>query len=310
MSTIDSLVLNAESNDEFIKQLMSSIVLATKESNTLPQRSDYQYYAMAPEFKKTSKKIGNETIGLIDKVCALVNPGGKLRLPDDMGDPLLYEQIVDVIDALLEGADRSMEGTKSKESRVSNAVNQTLSLDKQRVLQQNSKEIEQPQKAFWGEICNFRHVPFKPRMKEQKDKYHATTALDLKARHVDLDAEEALSNVIRPETYYVHPYETELRQLKVPTWCVTGDDVVHVNPMPTYSQFPFTLVDKVEAFDDMLQKLAGKTELAVDLEHHSYHTYQGLTCLIQASIRPFFSFPIEHLVQTFSHGNMSCVVLM
>lgn len=278
MSTIDRLILDAESNDAFIKQLMSSIVLATKESNSLPQGSDYEYYAMAPEFKKATKKIGNETLGLISKVCGLVNPDVKLRLPDDIGDPILYEQIVDVIDALLEGADRSMEGMKSKESRISNAVSQTLMLDKQRVLQQNVKVMRKPQEDFAGDYCNFRHVAFQPKLKE---KYHAETPLDMKPRNVELDAEESLSGCIRPDNYYAHPYETELRRMPLPPWCLNGDDVAQVNSMPTYSQFPFVLVDKEASFEQMLRDLAGKKELAIDLEHHSYHTFQGLTCLIQ-----------------------------
>lgn len=35
----------------------------------------------------------------------------------------------------------------------------------------------------------------------------------------------------------------------------------------------------------MADKLTGATEIAVDLEHHSFRTFQGLTCLMQLSDR-------------------------
>lgn len=35
----------------------------------------------------------------------------------------------------------------------------------------------------------------------------------------------------------------------------------------------------------MVRKLNGATEIAVDLEHHSFRTFQGLTCLMQLSDR-------------------------
>jgi hypothetical protein len=42
-------------------------------------------------------------------------------------------------------------------------------------------------------------------------------------------------------------------------------------------------VGGVEAFRGMVQVLSGEKEIAVDLEHHSEHSYVGLTCLLQIS---------------------------
>jgi hypothetical protein len=36
MTTLDKLLLNADTNDEFIRQLMSSLVLSTRASNEIP----------------------------------------------------------------------------------------------------------------------------------------------------------------------------------------------------------------------------------------------------------------------------------
>lgn len=44
-------------------------------------------------------------------------------------------------------------------------------------------------------------------------------------------------------------------------------------------------VDTPEEFQRMLSKLRNATEIAVDLEHHSYRSYAGFLCLMQISDR-------------------------
>lgn len=277
MTTIDKLFLDAETNDEFIRQLMSSVVLATKESSNAPKGTDFEYYAMSPKFKSNATKTVSETLALIDKIVGLVKPDRQISLPDDIRDPVLYEQIVDAIDTLLEGADKYLDGPK-KESKLKNSVNQSMSLDKGRLAVQNIKDLRKPQTDFLSDIDNIRQNPFCPRIKSDKVKYHGTAKLDLKPKKVPAPAEgdEAL---IGPQTYFAHPYETELRNLSFPAWCAVESG--HVSTKPTYSQEPFTLVETEAAFQQMLAQLQGAKELAVDLEHHSHHTFQGLTCLIQ-----------------------------
>ena len=48
---------------------------------------------------------------------------------------------------------------------------------------------------------------------------------------------------------------------------------------------PCTYIDTEEQLREMIEELEGATELAVDLEHHAYRTFQGLTCLMQLSDR-------------------------
>lgn len=44
-------------------------------------------------------------------------------------------------------------------------------------------------------------------------------------------------------------------------------------------------VDTPEALEDLIQVLSAEKEIAVDLEHHSFRSFQGLTCLMQLSTR-------------------------
>ena len=50
-----------------------------------------------------------------------------------------------------------------------------------------------------------------------------------------------------------------------------------------YSQVPSVWVDTDAALDEMLLALLAEPVIAVDLEHHSFLSYHGLTCLIQIS---------------------------
>ncbi len=48
---------------------------------------------------------------------------------------------------------------------------------------------------------------------------------------------------------------------------------------------PCHWVDTEEALQSLASKLETAHEFAVDLEHHSYRSYQGFTCLMQLSTR-------------------------
>lgn len=48
---------------------------------------------------------------------------------------------------------------------------------------------------------------------------------------------------------------------------------------------PFTFVSTIDQLKEMASKLQKSSEIAIDLEHHSYRTYMGITCLMQLSNR-------------------------
>eukprot|EP00271_Cylindrocystis_brebissonii_P001154 TRINITY_DN11463_c0_g1_i1.p1 TRINITY_DN11463_c0_g1~~TRINITY_DN11463_c0_g1_i1.p1 ORF type:complete len:411 (-),score=101.18 TRINITY_DN11463_c0_g1_i1:284-1516(-) len=54
---------------------------------------------------------------------------------------------------------------------------------------------------------------------------------------------------------------------------------------PAMGLTPFHFVDSVEALEAMAVKLRVAKEIAVDLEHNSYRSFQGLVCLMQVSTR-------------------------
>lgn len=292
MSSIDRVLLGSETTDEFIKQLMASVVVASKASSALPKGSDREYSLLQPEYAATHGQMIQSTTTLIQSLCKFISGdesssfGGlptvdgmdvsSLPLTDELVDcSVLYDQVTEIIDLLLEGADQSLSRVSmNADTRLSSAVRQSLVLDKDRLLSETGPVLLKPQMMFLSDIDNSRNQPFRPRLRV---KHHCIVPLDLRPVRTSsgVDPDSSLT----ADMYYPHPYEAELRQLEYPKWC--HDEVNRVNPMPTYSQHPFIYVDTEESFNTMLRDLLTVDELAVDLEHHSLHSFQGLTCLMQ-----------------------------
>ena len=89
---------------------------------------------------------------------------------------------------------------------------------------------------------------------------------------------------------FAHPYETEINELKFMNWQMQKMDVTKYNPLEeTVCNWICTKDDLVE----MIKVLSPSKQLAIDLEAHSYRSYQGFTCLMQISNRK-----VDFLVDT------------
>lgn len=81
---------------------------------------------------------------------------------------------------------------------------------------------------------------------------------------------------------YLHPYEFELSKFAPNEARLTKGTVSKPLKM---EETPLTYVDTKYKLNTMVEELATATEIAVDVEHHSYRTFQGITCLLQISTR-------------------------
>lgn len=79
-----------------------------------------------------------------------------------------------------------------------------------------------------------------------------------------------------------HPYFDEILQISYPQHIFQ-----HARPRPPkpFEDTPFTWVATQEDLTRLLLKLRQVSEVAVDLEHHSYRSYYGFVCLMQISTR-------------------------
>ncbi|KAJ2864499.1 exosome nuclease subunit [Coemansia aciculifera] len=79
-----------------------------------------------------------------------------------------------------------------------------------------------------------------------------------------------------------HPYEYEIKHYEAPPRLFAEAEAQAPRDWDTT---PFTFVDTPAALAAMLTHLVGTTEIAIDLEHHNFRSFQGFTCLIQLSSR-------------------------
>ncbi|KAJ2851801.1 exosome nuclease subunit [Coemansia brasiliensis] len=79
-----------------------------------------------------------------------------------------------------------------------------------------------------------------------------------------------------------HPYEYEITHIEYPPWVF---EAAPPQPPAEWDAAPFAFVDTAEQLHAMMGHLLEARELAIDLEHHDYRSYQGFTCLVQLSTR-------------------------
>lgn len=127
-----------------------------------------------------------------------------------------------------------------------------------------AKNIHRPQLTFSDKIDNS-YKPWKPNLKE---KPNALIPFNLVA---DQETGE-----------FQNPYLYELDRFEVP-----NEQLQKKKPIK-YKDLEETPLIRVETKSDlksMIEDLKKHKEIAVDLEHHSYRSFQGITCLIQLSTR-------------------------
>ena len=302
MSSLDSILLDSEGTENFIRGLMSSLVYSTKASNSLPGEEgwfnarfpciallfslggDFDYYSTFEKFSNESTGLSESITSLIRRVCQIVDPStSAIHISSDFMESSLYELVVDMIDILLEGADLKLDSVAGVGPGINAVVKEALTVDRDRIFRESTEDIPKPQLKFLEDIDNSRTRPFRPLL---KTKPHAVCPLDLGEVPIEDDDATAGASVMRPSTYFPHPYEEELRAFgrsvqnrDLP--CVV--DSAYVRPvMPQGGAVrPFAYVNDVEGLTTAVEEMEGFSELAVDLEHHSFRSFQGLTCLMQ-----------------------------
>ncbi|KAJ2003970.1 exosome nuclease subunit [Coemansia thaxteri] len=79
-----------------------------------------------------------------------------------------------------------------------------------------------------------------------------------------------------------HPYEFEIKNYEPPTRLFA--EAEPQTPCE-WDATPFAFVDSEAALRAMMAHLVGAREVAIDLEHHNFRSFQGFTCLVQISTR-------------------------
>lgn len=171
------------------------------------------------------------------------------KFADPAAEQVTFDSVTDAADTALELVDLQL-GTGNDNAP-------SLGLSKLSLY-----ELPKPQAKFRMEVDNST-APFHPKLIR---KLYARRPLDLKLVFGE----------------YEHPYHYELETLEwTPRMCVPPSHPMFMSLEDT----PYSFVADARSFAEMLAELEGADELAIDLEHHNFRSYQGFTCLMQLSSR-------------------------
>ncbi|TEA14609.1 Exosome complex exonuclease rrp6 [Colletotrichum sidae] len=202
------------------------------------------------------------------EVCGVVAPN-----VEDVEDiDITWRSIVDVVDSVLEKADTSIDeytgALKRKDAPTADAsqAKKPKTVGPEKVVR--NANITKPQLNFDPPVDNY--APWKP--------------VITKKPHGKVSLEESLAPIKSDSGFetYKHPYETEIFEAAYPDRVYKQAEPISWQPI---EETEATFVDTYEGVLEMLEELKKAKEIAVDLEHHDYRTYVGLTSLMQISTR-------------------------
>ncbi|KAJ8737858.1 hypothetical protein PYW08_000453 [Mythimna loreyi] len=290
-------VLNPEA-PEFYPHLTSftqggyvKVNKSIKSANILPAGNSYGLFKTFTEFNIVSSQLSENVVLQSNQIISTELPAVKLKRDEHESNT---EKIADVNDSILDrininidtasgvnkSSDTFISGVKTRPHMTqwnSSPVIAKIQVGSATFI--GAKNITRPQINFKDTIDNSESL-WVPKI---SDKPNNIKPLALNILYSDEG--EAVG--------YEHPYQVELDQYHPPSQFI---DPMEPLPFPApLEETVFTYVDTEAKLDALVEHLNTVTELAIDLEHHSYRTYQGITCLIQVTTTEGGDFIIDAL---------------
>uniref|UniRef100_A0A673JRI5 Exosome complex component 10 n=1 Tax=Sinocyclocheilus rhinocerous TaxID=307959 RepID=A0A673JRI5_9TELE len=296
--------------DAFVKHGLGAVVAATKASAALPAAGDeFDLYRSFPAFQQFCASQGDRLLHCMSQI--MQHHGCRSHMRDRnrlTGLEDRFDLVVDSNDAVLEkvgilldeasGVSRTQQpvmpaGYQPPKIVVSSWNRRNVPCEEETFHLLHAKNIQRPQLKFKDKVDNS-NTPFvskifiKPNAVKPLPSYFANKHIR-KERPEDLDVPAALVDFIHQQRtkehvddMFSHPYQYELDHVVMPESLKCKPEVQMYKPLAESTcQFINTLDDLVA----LNEKLAKVSEFAVDLEHHSYRSFLGITCLMQISTR-------------------------
>ncbi|XP_069188614.1 exosome complex component 10 homolog [Procambarus clarkii] len=258
--------------DDYVKSIMNSVRGCQKISSELQGWHHYRDYAGV---QRTMEQVNSSITSLISSIFS----------HQDIKLGLSHHKLIDQFDMIREGNDALLE-------RINSDVDEASGLKKnpdaelldpvvkkvqspatnvpggKNVVLLAARNVQKPQLFFAEKINNSAKEPFIPIIKEKPNSMKPLSILLC----LDNNGQE----------FYSHPYEYELQH-----WAPAQSQLQPVDPIlpKPMAETPLVMVDTEEELNNLVRDLSACTEFAVDLEHHSFRSYMGLTCLMQISTR-------------------------
>ncbi|XP_052082605.1 exosome component 10-like [Mytilus californianus] len=280
---------------DYTQQALKTALLATKCSNDLPATGDdFDYYSSYQGVREVLDIEGNRILNIIQSILKYQSVKGNLTGSSsavDLEDK--FDVLIDANDQILERVGGWLDeasGIKKKETTlvVASATpkhNATASWNKKSSPGQGSnlssyrlltaRNIQRPQMRFKDKIDNVNR-PFVPCIR------YKPNAMKTLEESLQLPEDITPEMTENPAFQYPHPYQHELAHLKPLQKSLNVSSPTDPKPL---GETECTIVTKLEELKHLCNTLKTQEEIAIDLEHHSYRSFQGLTCLMQISTR-------------------------
>uniref|UniRef100_A0A1A7Y167 Exosome complex component 10 n=1 Tax=Iconisemion striatum TaxID=60296 RepID=A0A1A7Y167_9TELE len=308
----DDLCPGFKDADTFVKYGLGAVLSATKASASLPLAGDeYDFYRSFPGFQEFCESQGDKLLHCMSQIMQHHGCRSHIRDRDKLtGMEERFDLVVDSNDVILEragilldeadGVNRSQKpvmpagfqppkvvvSSWNRKGSSSGSRSETFRL-------LHAKNIARPQLKFKEKIDNS-NTPFIPKIFIKPNSLkplasYFTNKQIRKERPEDLDVPAALADFIHHqrtqehvEDMFAHPYQYELDHLTVSESLLSKPEPQMYKPL---AETNLTFIDSLEDLVALNEKLCKSSEFAVDLEHHSYRSFLGLTCLMQISTR-------------------------
>ncbi|XP_047361979.1 exosome component 10 [Vespa velutina] len=270
--------------DDYLKEVFDAIREGIKAANNLPNGENFNYYECFPSFNKARKENSERLLKMMQKI---INISGVSDNIDGRDIEEKFELLLEANDVFLDKAGLCMDEECGilKNPEIELVVSQTkkdtsgswniitsgnnkqlsdTSKTAQAVRLLTARNIQRPQLTFKDKIDNSLK-PWEPKIKDKPN--------SLKPLAIYLEETE-------DGEVFCHPYEFELNKFQPPDNQLQKGEPVKYK---TLHKTPLIMINKPEDIKILLDDLKRYQEIAVDLEHHSYRSFQGITCLMQIS---------------------------
>ncbi|XP_015174926.1 PREDICTED: exosome component 10 [Polistes dominula] len=269
--------------DDYLNEAFSVIKNGIRASNGLPIEENYNYYECFPSFNKSNNDSAGRLLKMMQKIINLSGIGGNIG-KGDIGEQ--FDLLLEANDVYLDKAGLCMDEesgivknpeielvvSQTRKDTIAGSWNMSSTIKKlpsdasktQVVRLLTAQNIQRPQLTFKDKIDNSLK-PWEPKIKYKPN--------SLKPLAIYLEETE-------DGEVFCHPYDFELNKFQVPENQLQKREPVKYKEL---HETPLIMINKPEDIKMLLDDLKNYQEIAVDLEHHSYRSFQGITCLMQIS---------------------------
>ncbi|KAG5468767.1 hypothetical protein CUR178_01603 [Leishmania enriettii] len=266
------------------KDVVSAVFGPVKEYSKLSAQlplDDYDYHLAFPEFRKRIRD-DSETLVALMEACTQMLPKRRRTSFSSEEDPRsgvlrLVETdrnaVMEAIDSLLENVDSLLDEVKGRKLDAQEQLSITFGSELTASSHRGGVAAADGAASAHGAVRRLTHIrrpqllfdvpvdnsvaPFVPHYCDASGQSHFGVAGE-------------------------HPFEAIIKDFAIPESQLLPR--AEVPPVPL-DACPLTFVDTPAALQAMVKKLLLSSEIAVDLEHHDFYSYQGFTCLMQISTR-------------------------